>query len=971
MTDITFVLRAKNEAKRATKEFGDAVRRGARGTKEIEKNARRAARQTDKLSREAREAAKGYQRAAGQARKLAGVIRTIGGLVGGIAIGAALRQTIIDARGFNAALAETSTLIEGTPEQLRQLEAAASDLVKTYGGTAQQQIEAFYQTISAGVSDISDATVLLEQANKLAVGGVTDTTTAVDILTTAVNAYGPGVLSAAEASDSLFTAVRLGKTTVPELARTLGRVIPIAKTAGVNFDELNATVAALTSQGIATAEAVTGVRGVLAAIVKPTSEAAKQAEALGINFSSAGVAAAGGLIPFLEEIIDKTNGNTEALAQLFTGVEGLIPVLSLAGGGIDTVGQNLEEFANKLGATDEAYAKVAANLDRRLSDAVSSIREDFRALGQALLRILTPAVEALAAAISFLSDNLGIALAALAGVVRVVFSLIGGLGSLLGILPGVTTASAALGVAFKGIAAVILRLTPVGWAIALASAISALTNVTFEWNGATVSVGQVVSNLVNTLRSTLIPLFGAIRTGVTNLIQGFRDAAGGINISMSEIVDFVINGIDRIIQLFVGLPRAIGAALSNLPSVLRSAFGAAMNAAIDVVARGINNILEKIRGLFAAIDGITGGGLAARIGNVDLDQFKFTVDEDAFATATSAVVDAFESGGGILTGAADQAARSVKTAAEDLAFAQTVLPSAGPEVTEPLSVATPTGSTTSPAGASAGGGGGGGGAATSALSDTINQIIGKYQELADTAGLTAREIEEYQIKQQLLNAAQQDGIELSPQVVESVLAQKRALEEAAAANETFQAGIKRGYEEFVDSLQTSAEFASDFTQNAIKGFTDLITDFVTTGKADFRGLIVDLLKQIASFLANRLVVDFLGVAGGGTGGKGTLDFLGGLFGGFGGGRAEGGPVQAGRSYLVGEAGPELFTPRQSGGIATANDTEELVTRAGAGMAPINVSFNITTPDADSFRRNESQIRARMSRVIAEADRRNN
>lgn len=55
-------------------------------------------------------------------------------------------------------------------------------------------------------------------------------------------------------------------------------------------------------------------------------------------------------------------------------------------------------------------------------------------------------------------------------------------------------------------------------------------------------------------------------------------------------------------------------------------------------------------------------------------------------------------------------------------------------------------------------------------------------------------------------------------------------------------------------------------------------------------------------------------------------FLGGV-------RAEGGPVSAGSTYLVGEKGPELFTPSRSGSIL-AN---------GSGGATLNLTLNITHP----------------------------
>lgn len=78
-----------------------------------------------------------------------------------------------------------------------------------------------------------------------------------------------------------------------------------------------------------------------------------------------------------------------------------------------------------------------------------------------------------------------------------------------------------------------------------------------------------------------------------------------------------------------------------------------------------------------------------------------------------------------------------------------------------------------------------------------------------------------------------------------------------------------------------------------------------------------------------------------------------LSGAFGGGRAAGGLVAPGQSYLVGERGPELFTPGASGSIGRAN------------AAPINVSITLTgVTNADSFRASETQIAASLARVIA-------
>jgi phage-related minor tail protein len=78
-----------------------------------------------------------------------------------------------------------------------------------------------------------------------------------------------------------------------------------------------------------------------------------------------------------------------------------------------------------------------------------------------------------------------------------------------------------------------------------------------------------------------------------------------------------------------------------------------------------------------------------------------------------------------------------------------------------------------------------------------------------------------------------------------------------------------------------------------------------------------------------------------------------------GARATGGPVAAGASYLVGEHGPELFTPSGSGQI-TAN--------AALGTSRAQVVVNITTPDAASFQKSKSQVAAMLARALAQGQR---
>jgi len=75
-----------------------------------------------------------------------------------------------------------------------------------------------------------------------------------------------------------------------------------------------------------------------------------------------------------------------------------------------------------------------------------------------------------------------------------------------------------------------------------------------------------------------------------------------------------------------------------------------------------------------------------------------------------------------------------------------------------------------------------------------------------------------------------------------------------------------------------------------------------------------------------------------------------------GARAAGGPVAGGMPYLVGENGPELFTPAGGG---------EITPHAALSSARPHVTVNIQTQDAPSFLKSRSQVAALMARAIAQ------
>jgi hypothetical protein len=166
--------------------------------------------------------------------------------------------------------------------------------------------------------------------------------------------------------------------------------------------------------------------------------------------------------------------------------------------------------------------------------------------------------------------------------------------------------------------------------------------------------------------------------------------------------------------------------------------------------------------------------------------------------------------------------------------------------------------------------------------------------------------------------------------------------------------------------------SSGISRNLRRSFDGLILDGQKL--SDVMGSLARSLVQTTYTAALRPVTDRLGglVAGGIEGiVSGLLPFAKGA--GFTQGRvmpfARGGVVSGpvafpmrGGTGLMGEAGPEAIMP-----LVRSADGRLGVEAQGGGQA-VQVVMNISTPDADSFRRSQSQIAAQVGRALGRGQR---
>lgn len=141
-----------------------------------------------------------------------------------------------------------------------------------------------------------------------------------------------------------------------------------------------------------------------------------------------------------------------------------------------------------------------------------------------------------------------------------------------------------------------------------------------------------------------------------------------------------------------------------------------------------------------------------------------------------------------------------------------------------------------------------------------------------------------------------------------------------------------------DGMSVYAEQAARNIQTA---FADFLFDPFDKG---IKGMLAGFIDTIRRMAAEAAAAELLkGFFTWGASFFGSGSSLGGFFGTMAsniGTRASGGPVSAGKPYLVGEQGPELFIPGMSGGILPN------AAMAGGGGITINQSFDVRGTDAD-------------------------
>jgi len=265
-------------------------------------------------------------------------------------------QSVKAATELEAEMANVATLLDGdvTP-RINEMKKEVQSLAIETGKATSDLTSGLYQVVSA-FGDTADSTKILKIAAEAATAGLSTTTDSINLISAVTKGYGDTSAEAAQkVTDLAFQAVKLGQTTFPELAASIGKIVPLSEAMSVSQEELFGVMATLTGVTGNAAEVATQYRAVLVALTKPTENLQAIYDQLGVSTGKQLIEQEG-----FQGALMKVKGAAEEnglqLTDLMGRVEGVTAMMALTGAQADTFTEKLGKMTQASGAASKAFA---------------------------------------------------------------------------------------------------------------------------------------------------------------------------------------------------------------------------------------------------------------------------------------------------------------------------------------------------------------------------------------------------------------------------------------------------------------------------------------------------------------------------------------------------------------------------------------------------------------------------------------
>lgn len=574
------------------------------------------------------------------AKSIAGATKQFSGLkVGVAAVGTAAvaataaavkfgADAVKSAAAFETKMKNVGTLLDGTTEQVnKRLSELGDDVLKVSNSTGiatDELTDGLYQIISA-VGDSEDSIKQMEVAAKAAASGGATTTDAINLLTAVTKGYGDTSNEAFQkASDLSFMTVKLGQTSFPELAASMGKVVPIASALNVSQEELYGAFATLTGVTGSTAEVSTQMKAVMSGLMTPSKNMTDALNKLGYSNATAALESLG-FQETLQALSKTVGGDTQLLAKMFSSVEAQTAVLALAGSQADNLTEKTQAMYEATGATDRAFGIQTDTLEYTIQ-VIKNLGTNFMTeVGRKILPTVKNVAQKVLPMIQDGLDNIGPVVDRIYQALSPVIEIAGkAIGQVLPIFQKMLEGGMSL---FEKIGPVIQKigeqLLPVlSMAIqAVGDMLSSIELGKFAEDLFSV-VGTVIQALIpilSTLCSALSPilkmaaqlvnsLLPAIMSRIKLFVPAIQLLASIISSYIGNVLSYTIPIIQNVINVISGLLDFITNVFTGNWSVawenVKSIFSNAFQALVGIAKAPLNGVISLINGVISGINNV-------------------------------------------------------------------------------------------------------------------------------------------------------------------------------------------------------------------------------------------------------------------------------------------------------------------------------------------------------------------------------
>lgn len=339
----------------------------------------------------------------GPLRKVQSAFRNVNSVasfaIKGISIALAAATTAVIAFGkasvdafasFDTSMRNTWTLLNIGQDQFQALGDSILQMTSRVPQSPEQLGAAVYDIISAGVSDTSEALLVLEQSALAATAGVTTTKEAAGAAVSIMNAFGKTTADIPEIFDALFQTVNKGVVTFSQLGPAAARTAASFKGAGASIQDMLGALAFLTKTVGNADESSTKLRATMRALTKAAPELKKEMKTA--VFDTAGNFR--GLSSVVGDLTAALSGLTkeEQLARirkLFPEQEAADAIVAMVNN-YDLLKSTLEAVADSQGAMGQAAEKQLASWTNQVQFLKNAFTVMKTAMGELIAAVLGP-----------------------------------------------------------------------------------------------------------------------------------------------------------------------------------------------------------------------------------------------------------------------------------------------------------------------------------------------------------------------------------------------------------------------------------------------------------------------------------------------------------------------------------------------------------------------------------------------------